>query len=403
MAIQRPTSSTQPGLTAADLTAANAPVLAAVAAAPVGASPAALAAAKAEIISALAGSGAVQGEVRRFISGAVPVGWQSLADDPIYPSKGILLRLQNSSASPGVGAYVTTGTGAGYWRYAGTVLQRLDLATAAAVGPAYPCGISRGTQSKPFMVAIGKYLYMGGGSTAANAPLADLMRFDTETGAAMVLAALPRAVNSADAVLLDDGRILFWCSAATGLTQTPASTAFWFYNPATNFTAVEVLASLPLLNTIDQGRNLVKMPSGAVMVIEGTDATPATATSHTTRYSCLLTISGNSIVAGPAENCGASFPAGTVLLASPAGAHVWRGGQVQRSYVEGVGWGAAALTCAHVQSYAGTDNATLGSAVALPENTGWFFIINNNGANVPYVLLTGANSPGAPLLYAKKL
>lgn len=283
-------------------------------------------------------------------------------------------------------------------------MQRLDPASAAPVGPAYPCGTVRPTASNPFLVAIDKYLYAGGGlDYNTSAPLTDLLRFDTETGSVLTLAALPRGINIADATVLPDGRILFWAYTVTSLTQTAAATAFWIYNPVTNLTAVEVLVSIPLLNAAQGGRNLVKMPSGALMILEGYDVSPATALAHTTRYSCLLTVLGNSIIASGAENttmsCGSSA---LVMLATPAGAHLFYNGNVQRSYVEGVGWGPAAFTFAHNQAF-GTNGDTCASVVALPGNAGWFFVSNGSGQSTVYILLASANAPGAPLLYARKL
>lgn len=372
----------------ADLAQARTDILAAVAAA----------------AAASAGAGAVQGEVRRFIGGSVPAGWQSISEDPVYPSKGVLLRVRAATAGLSACAYVESGTNAGYWTYSRTTMQRLDTASAALLGPAYPCGNTRVATSNPFLVAIGKYLYTGGGlDYYTSAPLTDLLRFDTETGAVLTLAALPRGINIADATVLPDGRILFWAYTATGLTQTAAATAFWIYNPVTNLTAVEVLVSLPLLNASQAGRNLVKMPSGTFMIMEGYDVSPATAIAHTTRYSCLLTVSGNSIIASGAENttisCGSNAP---VMLATPAGAHLFYSGNVQRSYVEGVGWGPAAITFAHNQVFS-TNGDACASAVALPGNAGWFFISNGSGQSTVYILLASANAPGAPLLYAKKL
>lgn len=386
------------------LTQTRADLLAAVAAIPAGASAAQLTQTRADLLAAMAGSGATQGEVRRFVQGAVPAGWLAIADDPVLPGKAALYRLEpmGSSFNANV-AYVNTGTGAGYWVFSSNIMQRRDLATAAAVGPAYICGVTRPANSMPFMATIGKYIYVGGGyvSSTGNA-CTDLNRFDTETGGVTTLAALPRAIATADAVVLNDGRILAWAYASSGLTQTMASTGFWLYDPATNLTAVEVLASLPLRNTYNYGRNLVKMPSGAILIIEGYDGADS-ATTHTTRYSCLLTVAGNVITASAAENSGfSSGGAAPHMLGTPTGAHLYMYASVSRTYVEGVGWGAGALAIPHATAFY-TSGDNLGYSAVLPNNSGWVFCTNSGSQHTTYVLTTSANSPGAPLTYAKKL
>lgn len=389
---------------AADVTQARTDILAAVAAAPVGATPAALAAACTNILAAVAasaGAGAVVGEVRQFLQGLVPAGWLGFTDSVTYPSKGVILSL-GSPPGPGNAAYVDEGTGAGYWHLYASTLQRYDLDTAAAIGPSYTFAAPRNT-SQPFLVAVGKYLYIGGGSSSTGTPVVDLLRFDTETGVVFRLANLPRGISSADAIVLNDGRLLIWAVSATGLTQTMAATAFWLYDPTTNLTATEVLVALPLLNASSNGHNLAKLPSGGVMIIESSDTTTATATTHTTRYSCVLTVSGNTVTAGTAENTGASVATTAVtLLPFASGVHFYCSGTVYRTYIEGTGWTTGAQAFSQKVGGYGA-GAGCNYAYALPGARGWLVTGNSNSVCNLSVLLTSANAPGRPVIYARKL
>jgi hypothetical protein len=361
-------------------------------------------------VAAAAGAGALVGEVRQFLQGQVPPGWQGFTDSVAYPSKGIILGLASTApptGSAGVVAYVNEGAAAGYWYLTGLALQRYDLDTAAPIGPSYAYAAGRSASGGAFVVAVGKYLCIGGGMTAGGTVLAELLRFDTETGAVLRLANLPRGLLSADAVALNDGRFLIWASTASGLTQTMAATGFWLYDPETNLTATEVLVSLPLLNVGTNigviGHNLAKLPSGAVMIIEGSDATTASAVAHTTRYSCVLTVSGNTITAGPAENTGASAAMTPVtLLSAASGVHFYYSGTVYRTYIEGTGWTAGTQTFPHKGgAYSAGAYATY--SCTLPGGRGWVVSGYTGGTSNLSVLLLSANAPGRPLVYARKL
>jgi hypothetical protein len=178
--------------------------------------------------------------------------------------------------------------------------------------------------------------------------------------------------------------------------------AFYLYDPAQNLTAAEVLVSLPLLNVYNYGRYLTKMPSGKVMVMEGYDGSPS-AVQHATRYTCLLTVNGNTITAGAAENTGhSSANYSPNVLASPSGAHIFYGGAIARSYVEGLGWGASAMPLPHNTAYY-TSGDRNGSNYPLPNGAGWVFCVNSGSQHATYVLLTSANAPGSGVVYAKKL
>lgn len=366
---------------------------------------AAAAASQAAILAAIAGGGggALTGEVRQFVRSGLPaIGWSEVPGSVIAPTSGIGLSLASASINGsgyGLCVYVTGGGAAGLWRALGTAgWQRFSIDTGLAVGAVSPWPITvSGTDNRPFAVAIGKYIYMGGlgrDTSGGN----NLYRFDTETGIFTALANFPRLLVISSAAVLADGRILVSPSTVWAVSSTPATTYFYLYDPSTNATPIEVLVNIGITKFIASGmHNLALMPSGKVLIVD--EAAPNSGN----RLSTLLTITGNTITAGAQEDTGSANAAGLFLLKTIVGAHSASNYNIVRTYVEGQGWGTPSLSIAY--QLGGSTGSYGGSVSPLPLG-GWAMgsclAVGGGGFSLG-LFLVGSTAYGSTIVSARKI
>jgi hypothetical protein len=296
---------------------------------------------------------AFPGQVLQIMANQIPAGFSRLGDTNVIPTGGVFMDSAASVAAGGCGdaAYVATGTGAGLWRLKQSTLQKYDVHTNAYIsGSAIACPTTcTSATNTPVLVSIGTKLFIAGvdSSSAASDKL-----YSVETNATTPsftqLASFPRALSAARhaGIALADGRILFTADAAVGLTVTAAAQPFWLYDPLTNATPTEVIVNLPIAKFTSAGytSDLVMslLPSGNVLVVDGYKPVG-------NFFSCALTITGNSIAAGAAEDTGsalAHYDGGCLLPTATGATYSNNLGAAFRVYVEGSGWGAGTSPCA---------------------------------------------------------
>lgn len=185
-------------------------------------------------------------ELKSFVRGAVPSD-HVVSPGPVnLPTGGICFQLgaavvSNSNFASCV--YIEEGHGKGMWRFTANT-QCYDLHTNKAIGTPIPYPVPNLANSinRGFMVAVGKYIYFGGGT--ANTPtrhIHEFHRLDTDTGIISALSPFPRGLGRANAVALLDGRLLISAQIVSTIgtvtanpAQTQTSTVFYLVDPVSN-------------------------------------------------------------------------------------------------------------------------------------------------------------------------
>lgn len=352
------------------------------------------------------------GQGARCMRASIPDGWAEVAVEAASAAiAGAFLPFTAAGAGGSTGssfAIVTEGTAAGAWRYmSGNPLtgglQRFDLNTGLPVGPRYPSPVSTVTSSLPFLVAVGRHLYIGAtaASTTLSSGRADLHRFDTETGVGEALASFPKSLTHGEAVHLGEGRILVTASAVAGAYQQPDACSFFIYDTTLNTPPVEVVIDVRITKyPAGTGEGMRVLPSGVVLIVD-----KALNAQSSKQCSRLFVGVDNSITVGAVEETGSTGVNLHNLLETETGVHMFNaaGSVVQRTYVEGQGWGPAALTLAYPNTAAaGTPNG-LARTVPLPGG-GWLVTCQTSAGGCYHCLLCpGLHARGDVLVDIYKL
>jgi len=368
-----------------------------------------LATLQAAVLSALAPQ---PGQGARAMRASIPPGWAEVVVEAASAAiAGAFLPFTGAGAGGSTAssfAIVSEGAGAGAWRYmSGSPItggfQRFDLATGLPVGPRYPGPTSTYAGSLPFLVSVGRHLYLG--ATASSSTLssgrADLYRFDTETGVSETLASFPKTLMFGEAVAISGGRILATAAAVAGAYQQPNACAFFIYDTTLNTPPVEVVLDVKLTKYPQgSGEGMRVLPSGAVLLVD------RALNAQSSKQSVKLGVgAGASITVGAVEETGSTGVGLHNLAETAAGAHLFNaaGSAVQRTYVEGQGWGPAALALAYPNTAAaGTPNG-LARTVRLPGG-GWLVTCQTSAGGCYHCLLCpGLQARGDVLVDIYKL
>lgn len=364
---------------------------------------------QAAVLSALAPQ---PGQGARAMRASIPSGWAEVAVEAASAAMaGAFLPFTGAGAGGSTGssfAIVTEGAAAGAWRYmSGSPItggfQRFDLATGLPIGPRYPGPTSTYAGSLPFLVPVGRHLYLG--ATAASSTLSsgrsDLYRFDTETGVSEVLASFPKTLMFGEAVVIRGGRILVTAAAVAGAYQQPNACSFFIYDTTSNTPPVEVVVDVKITKyPAGSGEGMRVLPSGAVLLVDKALNT------QSSKQSVRLSIGpNNSIAVGTVDETGSGSVGLHNLAETATGTHLFNpvGSVVQRTYVEGQGWGPAALALAYPNAAAaGTPNG-LARTVPLPGG-GWLVTCQTSAGGCYHCLLCpGLQARGDVLVDIYKL
>lgn len=306
------------------------------------------------------------GQGARFMRASIPPTHLEVAVEnasPIVAGTFIPFTAANASNITSNFATVTEGGGAGVWRYTcGSIttggFQRFDMPTGQAVGPRYNAPATSMSTTQPFVIPLGKYIYVGALGVAAGSTggAVGLYRFDIETCTNETLAAFPKKIMMSEGVAIDGGRLLVTSQYVDAVRMTAAACSFFIYDTNTNLPPVEVVVNVHITRFPDySGEGMRTLPGGAVLIVDKTTNTSST------KQSALLTVGeDNTITISAPEETGS--PATTIhnLPGTPVGAHLfsYATGAFHRTYVEGQGLGPASLTLAHHRRYRSRENCT---------------------------------------------
>lgn len=362
---------------------------------------AALSGVRTDILAAVTSSSAYTGEIRRFPANQVPAAFTRMADTGVMPAGGahVVATAASAASAAGDAVYVAGGTNPGIWRYSNNVLQRFDVASGTAVGPAYPCPTAGSTQRAPAMTVLGTKIYLGGLATTSNVGTVKAYMFETTgTPAFSEVASFPKTLSGSRAVTLADGRILITSWLVAGAVVAPVATPFWIYDPVANLTPVEVSVALLLTKFSDANLTVMQMlPSGKVLLSDF--ASPAAGNI----LSCLLTVTGNAIAVSATEDTGLLATTGLGLMPTATG--ILTTNPSFRAYTEGSGWTAGSCPAAYGYAGAlpGTSLGGAGQRTSKIEGLGWLFAGNATAAAMNVgILFTAAPGAGTVIVDAKK-